>query len=95
MHVLFISSIQSGMSRTVACLFHVRIPAAVHSVVQKLCSILAFLKDLLSVVRLSDSCILQLVKTSFSTFLVDNIQLLQLKSINLICGVISILPSFC
>nr|XP_010923594.1 sister chromatid cohesion protein SCC2 isoform X2 [Elaeis guineensis] len=69
-----------------------KIPAAVYSVVQKLCSILAFLKDLLSVVRLSDSCILQLVKTSFSTFLVDNIQLLQLKSINLICGVFASYP---
>lgn len=43
--------------------------------------------------RLSDSCILQLVKTSFATFLVDNIQLLQLKSINLICGVIYALSS--
>lgn len=64
-----------------------KVPAAVYSVVQKLCSILAFLKDLLSVVRLSDSCVLQLVKTSFSTFLVENIQLLQLKSINLICGI--------
>lgn len=34
--------------------------------------------------RLSDSCILQLVKTCFSTLLVDNIQLLQLKAISLI-----------
>ncbi|XP_065037401.1 sister chromatid cohesion protein SCC2-like [Musa acuminata AAA Group] len=66
-----------------------KISAPVYGVVQKLCSILGFLKDLLSVERLSDSCILQLVKTSFSTFLADNIQLLQLKSINLICGVYS------
>lgn len=65
-----------------------RVSATVSSVIQKLCSILGFLKDLLSVERLTDSCILQLVKTSFSTFLVDNVQLLQLKSINLICGVI-------
>ncbi|WOK99668.1 nipped-B-like protein A isoform X1 [Canna indica] len=64
-----------------------KVSASLYSTVQKLCSILGFLKDLLTVVRLSDTCILQLVKTSFSTFLADNIQLLQLKSINLICGV--------
>ncbi|XP_073005499.1 sister chromatid cohesion protein SCC2 [Typha latifolia] len=64
-----------------------KVSAAVYTVGQKLCLILGFLRELLSVVRLSDSCILQLVKTSFSTFLVDNIQLLQLKSIDLICGV--------
>ncbi|KAJ0980187.1 hypothetical protein J5N97_008442 [Dioscorea zingiberensis] len=67
-----------------------KVSAAVSSVIQKLCSILGFLKDLLSVERLTDSCILQLVKTSFSTFLVDNVQLLQLKSINLICGVFAL-----
>lgn len=64
-----------------------KVSSTVHSVIQKLCSVLGFLKDLLTVERLSDSCILQLVKTSFSTFLVDNIQLIQLKSIDLICGV--------
>lgn len=37
--------------------------------------------------RLSDSCMLQLIRTSFSTFLVDNIQILQLKAISLICTV--------
>lgn len=37
--------------------------------------------------RLSDSCILQLVKTCFSTLLVDNIQLLQLKAISVLGGV--------
>eukprot|EP00268_Persea_americana_P023631 TRINITY_DN23182_c0_g1_i2.p1 TRINITY_DN23182_c0_g1~~TRINITY_DN23182_c0_g1_i2.p1 ORF type:complete len:1521 (+),score=307.37 TRINITY_DN23182_c0_g1_i2:209-4771(+) len=64
-----------------------KVSAVVHAVLQKLCSLLSFFKDLLSIERLSDSCILQLVKTSFTTFLVDNIQLLQLKAINLICGV--------
>ncbi|XP_078180180.1 PHD finger family protein isoform X2 [Carex rostrata] len=64
-----------------------RVSQAIHSLVQKLCLILGFLRDLLPVIRLSDSCVMQLVKTSFSTFLVDNIQLLQLKSINLACGV--------
>lgn len=64
-----------------------RVSSAVHSILQKLCTILGLLKDLLSIERLSDSCILQLVKTSFSTFLVDHIQLLQLKAIGLISGV--------
>lgn len=69
-----------------------KVSAAVNSVVQKLCSILDFIKDLLSAVRLSDSCIFQLLKASVSTFLVDNIQLLQLKSINLLCGVFASYP---
>ncbi|XP_057521747.1 sister chromatid cohesion protein SCC2 isoform X2 [Amaranthus tricolor] len=60
-----------------------RIPAAVNTVFQKLCTILGLLKDLLLVERLSDSCILQLVKTCLSTLLVDNIQLLQLKAMSL------------
>ncbi|KAJ4812552.1 Nipped-B-like protein [Rhynchospora pubera] len=64
-----------------------RVSQAVHSLLQKLCLILGFLKDLLPVIRLSDSCVMQLVRTSFSTFLVDNVQLLQLKSIDLACGV--------
>lgn len=54
---------------------------------QKMCTILCLLKDLLMIEKLSDSCILQLVKTSFTTFLVDNIQLLQLKAIGLLSGV--------
>lgn len=58
-----------------------------NTILQKMCTILGLLKDLLLIERLSDSCILQLVKTSFSTFLVDNIQLLQLKAIGLICAV--------
>lgn len=55
-----------------------------NSILQKLCTILGLLKDLLLIERLSDSCILQLVKTSFTTFLVDNVQLLQLKAIGLL-----------
>lgn len=58
-----------------------------NSILQKLCTILGLLKDLLLIEKLSDSCILQLVKTSFTTFLVDNIQLLQLKAIGLLSGV--------
>ncbi|KAI3665842.1 hypothetical protein L6452_44477 [Arctium lappa] len=61
--------------------------AAAHNILQKLCTIFGFLKDLLMIERLSDSCILQLVKTCFSTLLVDNIQLLQLKAISLIGGI--------
>ncbi|CAH2072676.1 unnamed protein product [Thlaspi arvense] len=64
-----------------------RISGAVNTALQKLCSILGLLKDLLLVERLSDSCILQLLKTSMTTFLVENIQLLQLKAISLIGGI--------
>ncbi|PIA63024.1 hypothetical protein AQUCO_00200800v1, partial [Aquilegia coerulea] len=66
-----------------------KVPDAVNVVLQKLCTILCFLKDLLLIERLPDSCILQLLNTSFATFLVDNIQILQLKAISLICGVFS------
>ena len=58
-----------------------------NTILQKLCTVVGFLKDLLLIERLSDSCILQLVKTSITTFLVDNIQLLQLKAISLVSGV--------
>ena len=64
-----------------------RVSASMNSILQKLCTILGLLKDLLLIDKLSDSCILQLVKTSFTTFLVDNIQLLQLKAIGLLSGV--------
>ncbi|XP_071703668.1 sister chromatid cohesion protein SCC2 [Rutidosis leptorrhynchoides] len=61
--------------------------AAAHNILQKLCTIIALLKYLLMIERLSDSCILQLVKTCFSTFLADNIQLLQIKAISLLGGI--------
>ncbi|KAF2299331.1 hypothetical protein GH714_031594 [Hevea brasiliensis] len=64
-----------------------KVSGAVNTILQKLCTVLGLLKDLLLIERLSDSCILQLVKTSFTTFLVDNIQLLQLKAIGLISGI--------
>lgn len=67
--------------------FHGRVSASASNILQKMCTILGLLKDLLLIERLSDSCILQLVKTSFTTFMVDNIQLLQLKAIGLISGV--------
>lgn len=57
---------------------------SVNGILQKLCSIVGFLVELLSFEHLPDSCILPLVRTSFATFLVDNINLLQLKAINLI-----------
>ncbi|BFG26567.1 hypothetical protein CerSpe_128410 [Prunus speciosa] len=64
-----------------------RVSAAVNNILQKMCTILGLLKDLLLIERLSDGCILQLVKTSFTTFMVDNIQLLQLKAMGLISGI--------
>ncbi|KAJ6734812.1 EXPRESSED PROTEIN-RELATED [Salix purpurea] len=64
-----------------------RVSSAVNTILQKMCTILGLLKDLLLIEKLSDSCILQLARTSFTTFLVDNIQLLQMKAIGLICGI--------
>ncbi|XP_057447706.1 sister chromatid cohesion protein SCC2 isoform X2 [Lotus japonicus] len=64
-----------------------RVSTAVNTILQKLCTILGLLKDLLLIERLSDSCILQLVRTSITTFLVDNIQLLQLKTIGLVSAI--------
>ncbi|AES74937.2 putative chromatin regulator PHD family [Medicago truncatula] len=64
-----------------------RFSSAVNVILQKLCTVLGLLKDLLLIERLSDSCILQLVKTSITTFLVDNIQLLQLKAIGLLSAI--------
>lgn len=58
-----------------------------NTILQKLCTVVGLLKDLLLIEKLSDSCILQLVKTSITTFSVDNIQLLQLKAIGLVSGV--------
>ncbi|XP_051216494.1 sister chromatid cohesion protein SCC2 isoform X1 [Lolium perenne] len=66
-----------------------KVSPPIKSAVQKLCLILGFLKELLITVRLSDSCIMQLVKTCFTTFLVENMQLLQLKAISVICTVFS------
>lgn len=69
----------------------IRVSTAVNTILQKLCTILGLLKDLLLIERLSDSCILQLVRTSITTFLVDNIQLLQLKTIGLVSAVLILL----
>ncbi|XP_028073031.1 sister chromatid cohesion protein SCC2 isoform X1 [Camellia sinensis] len=77
---------KSSVNKSI-CFGLVRVSAAVNTILQKLCTILSFLKDLLTIERLSDSCIMQLLKTSFTTFLVDNIQLLQLKAISLISGI--------
>ncbi|XP_021823454.1 sister chromatid cohesion protein SCC2-like [Prunus avium] len=68
-----------------------RVSAAVNNILQKMCTILGLVKDLLLIERLSDGCILQLVKTSFTTFMVDDIQLLQLKAMGLISGVLCVL----
>jgi cohesin loading factor subunit SCC2 len=60
-------------------------------VLQKLCSILGLLKELLLVERLLDSSVLQLIKTSLATLTIDNIQLLQLKAIGVVCAVMHFL----
>ncbi|MED6181067.1 hypothetical protein PIB30_015983 [Stylosanthes scabra] len=64
-----------------------RASSAVNTILQKLCTVIGLLKDLLLIERLSDSCILQLVKTSITTFMVENIQLLQLKAIGLLSAI--------
>ncbi|GKV08789.1 hypothetical protein SLEP1_g20372 [Rubroshorea leprosula] len=64
-----------------------KVSGAMNSILQKLCTILGFVKDLLLIERLSDSSILQLLRTSFTTILVDNIQILQLKAMGLISGI--------
>ncbi|KAI4375279.1 hypothetical protein MLD38_013167 [Melastoma candidum] len=69
-----------------------RVSAVASTVLQKLCTVLDLLKDLLLTEKLSDSCILQLVKTNFTTFVVDNVQLLQLKAIALISSIFYAYP---
>jgi len=64
-----------------------RQPGAVSSVLHKLCSILSLLKELIPISKLLDSCVLQLMKTMLETFGVDNIQLLQLKAMGVVCTV--------
>ncbi|XP_016476522.2 sister chromatid cohesion protein SCC2 isoform X1 [Nicotiana tabacum] len=61
-----------------------KVSSAVSDILQKLCVILGFLKELGTIERLPDSCILQLIKTCFTTLVVENIQRLQLESISLI-----------
>ncbi|CAM6093121.1 unnamed protein product [Calypogeia fissa] len=69
-----------------------RISGPVSNVLHKLCSILGLLKDLLGVERLMDSTILQLTHTVLATLAVDNVQLLQLKSIGVACMVFDLYP---
>uniref|UniRef100_A0A7N0VN42 Sister chromatid cohesion protein n=1 Tax=Kalanchoe fedtschenkoi TaxID=63787 RepID=A0A7N0VN42_KALFE len=64
-----------------------KVSTAANAILQKLCTILGFFKDLVLVERLSDSSILQLLKTCFTTFLVENIHILQLKAISMISGI--------
>eukprot|EP00897_Mesotaenium_endlicherianum_P005542 jgi/Mesen1/5015/ME000025S04414 len=60
---------------------------AVGEVLQKLCSVLASLIDLVSLIKLQDSSILQLSKTIVETFGVENIHILQLKALSLLCAI--------
>ncbi|XP_010317890.1 sister chromatid cohesion protein SCC2 isoform X2 [Solanum lycopersicum] len=64
-----------------------KVSSAVGNILQKLDVILGFLKELCTIEHLPDSCIIQLIKTCFTTFVVENIQLLQMKSISLISGI--------
>jgi cohesin loading factor subunit SCC2 len=64
-----------------------KVSGPVSIVLHKLCSVLALLKELLSVAKILDSTLLQLNKTMLETFGVDNIQLLQLKAIGVVCMV--------
>ncbi|GAA0182989.1 chromatin/chromatin-binding, or -regulatory protein [Lithospermum erythrorhizon] len=64
-----------------------KVSGTMNVILQKLCTIMGFLRDLLAIERLADSCILQLVRTCLTTFLVDNVQILQLKALSLISGV--------
>eukprot|EP01018_Ginkgo_biloba_P006884 Gb_05661 [translate_table: standard] len=66
-----------------------KVSSTVSVVLQKLCSILGLLRDLLLIERLLDSSVLQLIKTSLATFSIDNIQLLQLKAVGVACAVFS------
>lgn len=72
------------------CLYFFRVSSAVSDILQKLCVILGFLKELGTIERLPDSCILQLIKTCFTTLVVENIQRLQLESISLISRVMKL-----
>ena len=65
-----------------------KVSTVVSNVLHKLCSMLASLKNLLSIERLSDSSVLRLIKTTLAMFAVENIQLLQLKAIGVACTVI-------
>ncbi|MCO5609933.1 hypothetical protein L7F22_064168 [Adiantum nelumboides] len=66
-----------------------KVSGPVANVLQKLCSILALIKDLLSTERLIDSSVLQLMKTVLAIFGVENLQLLQLKAVGVICTIFS------
>lgn len=66
-----------------------KVSTVVSNVLYKLCSMLGSLKNLLSIERLSDSSVLQLIKTTLAMFVVENIQLLQLKAIGVACAVFS------
>ncbi|KAH7414591.1 hypothetical protein KP509_14G000800 [Ceratopteris richardii] len=66
-----------------------KISGPITNVLQKLCSILALIKDLLGIERLMDSSVLQLMKTVLAIFSVENLQLLQLKAIEVTCMIFS------
>ncbi|CAI7820732.1 unnamed protein product [Closterium sp. NIES-53] len=69
-----------------------RASKAVSALMDKVCSILPIFAILLSVTRLPDSSVLQITKTGLEALSVDNVHLLQLKSILLITAIFRVYP---
>ncbi|CAI5474211.1 unnamed protein product [Closterium sp. Yama58-4] len=69
-----------------------RASKAVSALMDKVCSILPIFATLLSVTRLPDSSVLQITKTGLEALSVDNVHLLQLKSILLITAIFRVYP---
>ncbi|GJP42691.1 hypothetical protein CLOM_g2230 [Closterium sp. NIES-68] len=65
---------------------------AISALMDKICSILPIFAMLLSVTRLPDSSVLQITKTGLEALSVDNVHLLQLKSILLITAIFRVYP---
>lgn len=64
-----------------------RVSEAIKNLLQRMCSVVAGLGDLMGAARMQDSTVLQLSRTVLATFLVENISVLQLKSLDVICMV--------
>lgn len=65
---------------------------AASQLVDKLCALYEFVSKLLALRPLEDNIVLQLATLAVTTFTVDNVQLLQLKAIVMLCSV-SVLAS--
>lgn len=67
-----------------------RVSKAVKDLLQRICSVVAGLGDLMVAARMQDSTVLQLSRTVLATFLVENISLLQIKALDAICMVFAL-----